>query len=404
MAPTALGPLVSVIIPTYDDRAFFLQRALASVYAQDGVGEQFDMEVIVVDNASSSATQKVVRRQPEIRYLRLETNRGLWPAMNIGLRAATGKYVAFLIDDDLWLSHKLSLQVPILEANAEVSVVYGQQIVVFGEHVYVWPGRDAPSGSVFRALLMGNVVGDRAVLIRRDAFEKAGYFDESLSAYGDYDMWLRLAFHFSFAFVPGPVGVYLRSIRGLYSADIGGGRTEVEYPLVLERALAMLPDISEDAAQVRREARARAALILADEQESVGELGRMRWHLLRALAEFPWIAGKPWAQSSIVRHVSRFALASVSPVEAVRAFCADVMAGMNATCLRDRIQVRRLLANVWAHVAIALARNGSAYGREAGWAATCAVLQNPAKLRSTALLLLMFRTAFGFRRTPSRNS
>jgi glycosyltransferase involved in cell wall biosynthesis len=94
---------VTVGIPTHN-RASGLQRALESVLGQS---EQ-DLEVIVSDNASTDATRAVVeqaaRGEDRIRYLRQEVNRGLTANFNAVLRAARGRYVMVLADDD-WLEH-----------------------------------------------------------------------------------------------------------------------------------------------------------------------------------------------------------------------------------------------------------------------------------------------------------
>jgi hypothetical protein len=391
-------PVVSVIIPTYSDRARFLKRALASIYAQRGAGEQFELEVIVADNASSPATVAVIGEYPSLRHLRFGTNRGLWPALNAGLEAATGRFVAFLIDDDLWLEHKLSVQVPILESQHEVGVVYGQQIVTFRDDVSVWPDAKAPSGAVFRALLLGNFVGERSILVHREAFETVGYFDEGLSAYGDYDMWLRLARRFTFTFVASPVAMYLRSVHGMYSTDIAERRTERELPLVLERALATLPATEPGLAELRRNVLVRAALVLAKEHASMKQWGRVEAHVIRALSEFTWIAGEPWARRPIVSHACQCALASPFPIEAATTFCDAVSAASAGKGLRDRFMVRRLLADVWAQLAISLGPTGPA----AGYAAARAVRSYPVRLRRPDLLWVMARAGLDQLRTAQR--
>src|SRR5262245_23517682 len=66
-APMA-RPLVSAIVPTYN-RAHCLPRALDSIYAQEGLGDQFDIEAIVVDDGSSDATSEVVREYPDLRFI-----------------------------------------------------------------------------------------------------------------------------------------------------------------------------------------------------------------------------------------------------------------------------------------------------------------------------------------------
>ena len=67
-------PEVSVIIPTRN-RAPLLARALDSVFSQEGLGDQFDLEAIVVDDGSTDATTAVVREYAQVRYLRLSTPR-----------------------------------------------------------------------------------------------------------------------------------------------------------------------------------------------------------------------------------------------------------------------------------------------------------------------------------------
>jgi glycosyltransferase involved in cell wall biosynthesis len=248
-------PLVTAIIPTHD-RAHSLPRALDSVYAQDQRGECFDLEIIVVDDASTDATAEVVRRYPDLRYIRLPEWRGVSATCNEGLRASRGCYIAFLDDDDLWLSHKLRVQVPLLQRHPEVGVVYGQTLVRRGGEEFLSPeATRAPSGWVFMAMLRSNFCGHHAsCLIRREAFEKAGVFDESLASYEDYDLSLRLAFHVRFLFAPGAVDIYNLSPQGLWLSRAASGAAALDAARVIEKALRLLPD-SPDHAAVKREAR-----------------------------------------------------------------------------------------------------------------------------------------------------
>src|SRR4051794_27263733 len=120
-------PRVSAVIPTSADRAHRLQAALASAWAQEGLGELFDQEVIVVDDASSGPTEEIVGRFPGTRRIRLDAPSGPSVARNAGIAEATGDYLAFLDDDDLWLPYKFSTQVAALERASETEVAYGQR-------------------------------------------------------------------------------------------------------------------------------------------------------------------------------------------------------------------------------------------------------------------------------------
>ena len=102
-------PLVSAIIPT-QNRAHCLSHAVDSIYAQEGLGEHFDIEIIVVDDASSDSTADVVRRYSGVRYIRQPERRSVSAARNVGLRRARDA-ASRSDDDDVWLPHKLRVQV-----------------------------------------------------------------------------------------------------------------------------------------------------------------------------------------------------------------------------------------------------------------------------------------------------
>src|SRR5712691_3895396 len=211
-------PLVSVIIPTRN-RAALLARALDSVFSQYGLGEQFDLEVIVVDDGSTDATAAVVAEYAQVRYVRLPTNRGVAAARNAGIEASRGAFICFLDDDDVWLAGRLKLQIPAFRRHPEAGAVYSQVFDAHDGRAYPASSR-AVSGRIFDALLSGNLIGGvGSVLIRHEALKKTGYFDESLPPCEDWDLWLRLSFHFPFVFVPGLVAVYLPSPRGLWQSE-----------------------------------------------------------------------------------------------------------------------------------------------------------------------------------------
>lgn len=115
-------PKVSVIIPTYN-RARYLHRAIQSVLDQ-----RFpDLEIIVVDDASTDDTAQVIEgfRDPRIRYFRHNTNRREAASRNTGVQNAVGDYIAFLDDDDVWLPDKLAIQVNLLDISSlKIGAVY----------------------------------------------------------------------------------------------------------------------------------------------------------------------------------------------------------------------------------------------------------------------------------------
>lgn len=282
-----MKPLVSAIIPTHN-RAALLTEALESVYAQEGRGREFDLEVIVVDDASSDATPEVAKRFPDLRYLRFDHNRGPAAARNAGVAASRGTYISFLDDDDLWPPQRLRALVPVLEAAPEIGVAYGQVIRRFEGRESVGP-QQAPSGRIFREVLMGFLPYIWSLVIRREVFEQAGGFDESLRSSEDYDMALRLAFTTPFQFVPSPVYIYrLSRTASLWmNALAGDAQAGIDESVrVLEKGLALLPD-SEEYRDLRLEARAQNRLWLAQDFAFVGNFTPMYEQLRIALDMFP---------------------------------------------------------------------------------------------------------------------
>jgi glycosyltransferase involved in cell wall biosynthesis len=196
-------PRVSVIIPTWE-RSRWLSRALESVYAQT----DHDFEVLVVDDGSSTdAAERVARARADmrVRYLKLPQHRGVSAARNAGLLAATGKYVAFLDDDDEWLPEKLTHQLAVIEASdTSISAVYTARFSVDERTGRISTTRFAKR---FRPGA-GNIVTTSSVLIRRECFDSVGLFDEEFEAGGDYDMWIRIGRQFEFAYVDIPLVKY----------------------------------------------------------------------------------------------------------------------------------------------------------------------------------------------------
>lgn len=202
--------VVSVVIPSFE-RPFFLKRAIASVLVQTFP----HFAVIVVDDnnpasAARSETETLMedyRADPRIRYLRHEQNQGGAAARNTGILASTGKYVAFLDDDDEWDPEKLDKQIDRFNrVPASVGLVYTGATVVdvgAGKRYLEMP---TLRGKVFPDLLAHNAVGSTStIVVRRELLRAVKMFDERLGASQDYDLYLRLAQVCKFEFVNEPL-------------------------------------------------------------------------------------------------------------------------------------------------------------------------------------------------------
>lgn len=190
---------VSVIIPT-KDRCELLDLALASVRRIEG--DDLALEILVCDNGSTDQSEAVARRHGA-RFLRTLVP-GAAAARNAGLRAATGDYIAFLDDDDMWAPGHLRPHLSLLEAHPELGGVIGRvQLVDLNRKPFGQAGPAAmPSdGRYFRRFLQ-HYPQIGATVVRSTVRETVGEFDESLLGDEDWDWHLRLALRHRLGFVP----------------------------------------------------------------------------------------------------------------------------------------------------------------------------------------------------------
>ena len=183
------NPLVSVIIPTYN-RGWIVKEAINSVLAQDFT----DFELIIVDDGSTDNTQDILSSYKKNIVVLMQKNKGVSSARNRGIVSASGRFIAFLDSDDLWLSQKLSTQVDFFNANPDALICQTEEKWLRnGIRVNPKKRHKKLSGDIFEPSLYLCLVSPSAVMIKHSLFEKTGMFDETLPACEDYDMWLRIS-------------------------------------------------------------------------------------------------------------------------------------------------------------------------------------------------------------------
>lgn len=309
-----MGPLISVIIPTYD-RARYVTGAVASALEQRGV----TAEVIVVDDGSTDDT--VARLMPyrdRIRYIH-QANRGVSAARNAGLRAAEGTYIAFLDSDDIWEPFKLALQIAYLEAHANVDLICtdfatftddgplagvglretyrsvqrhgGRFHEMFPvSEAFDFDNRRIPAhrGKVFDAVVEGYFTQTSTVVLRREVVRCCGFFAEDLSTAEDWDYYLRLAKHHTFAYLDVPT-MHLR--RG-HPDQLSGPRHVAEMARI---SLALVERIRQEDPTYYATHRALMDRLLRDHRQwvawalySQGNYRDAVGAYLQSLRRYPW--------------------------------------------------------------------------------------------------------------------
>lgn len=181
--------LVSVIMPTFNCGRF-IADSIDSVIAQTVT----DWELCIVDDCSDDDTADVLKpyleKYPNIRYTRLERNGGPAVARTEALRQATGKYVAFLDSDDLWLPEKLEKQIAFMEENGAVfSCTAYRHMDEEGNLLDVV--RIPPKKTDYNKMLfLSNPVGNLTVMYDREAL--GDYQVPPIKKRNDFALWLRI--------------------------------------------------------------------------------------------------------------------------------------------------------------------------------------------------------------------
>jgi glycosyltransferase involved in cell wall biosynthesis len=234
------APQVSVIIPAYNT-AELISACLNSVFQQTYT----DFEAIVVNDGSPDTPELERALEPyltRIVYIK-QQNKKAAGARNTAIRKARGQFLAFLDSDDSWLPEHLDLQMKLFRENPSLDLVYSDVLVVWDPtQVRRFTDRCPSQGeATFSALIAERCqVPVSTVVVRRDAIMKAGLFDETLSCFDDYDMWVRTAY------CGGKIG-YSRDIQARASGRRPGSLSQSVakmrdgYCTILEKLLRTLP-------------------------------------------------------------------------------------------------------------------------------------------------------------------
>jgi glycosyltransferase involved in cell wall biosynthesis len=215
-----LIPKASIIITTRN-RPHLVPRAVESARAAGS-----DVEIVVVDDASSDETASVCKNLSGINYVRVDRNQGVAGARNIGLVASHGEYLSFLDDDDTRLPDSLDAQVEALEREPRAGLIYGRAI--WGDQDgkpcnKSYPS-DCPQGGVFWKLLARNFIPCGSAVFRRSCLSRVGLLDGSIPGLDDWDLWVRIAEIYPVLSAETPIIVWRRStpVSGQGTSEAAG--------------------------------------------------------------------------------------------------------------------------------------------------------------------------------------
>lgn len=211
-------PPVSVLMAVFNGEPF-LEDSLRSI-----CGQSFrDWEFVVVDDASTDRTREIVGawsgRDPRIRLVVNDANKGQTPCLNQGLRECRGRWVARQDADDISHGSRLAEQVACLERHPGTALLGTQGILIDarGKRVGLLDVPCGKDGIAWSAPFL-NPFLHTSVMFQRTAVLDAGAYDESYSIAQDYELWTRIAAGRECANLPGRLVSYRHTDSSLSRA------------------------------------------------------------------------------------------------------------------------------------------------------------------------------------------
>jgi glycosyltransferase involved in cell wall biosynthesis len=260
------------------NRSQYIGAAIESVLAQTFT----DFELLVVDDGSTDDSVAIARsyaaRDARVHVHVNAHNLGDYPNRNHAARLATGEYLRYADSDDIQYPHCLAVLVPMLDAAPTALFALGGS--------RAWPGPpvpflSSPRQSYQREFFGGGMfqIGPGGALIRREAFLKAGAFDDSRTtgSIGDYATWLRLCARHDALLVPADLFWY-RTHEGQELNKPSHQRFADRARMLQWEALRTAPLSEAEREQARRNVAGRAA------RQIVRDIAGLRWK--RALMRF----------------------------------------------------------------------------------------------------------------------
>lgn len=208
---------VSVVLPTYN-RANTLARAIRGVLSQSFS----DLELIVVDDASTDNTAEVVLgfKDARVRYLPSLERLGVSRARNLGIQNALGVYVAFQDSDDEWRVEKLEKQLAAFQQGGSDVVLVACGDIVLNHYPMSYLGVDRDEAVVdITAMSSLRMPPAPCWMASKDALLKAGGFNEQLNCFEDWELSLRMSAFGRILMVNEPFTLRHRTPNSLFSTE-----------------------------------------------------------------------------------------------------------------------------------------------------------------------------------------
>lgn len=186
------SPLVTVVIPSFNEDAKIVRISLESICAQTFT----DFECIVVDESTrpelANACRVVCSEDPRFIYIHPTQRLGLAQSLNLAISKARGQLIARFDSDDICMPERLKLQVDFMQAHPEISALGGAMDIVSTEGKLL-AHRSYPqlSNEIASAMQLTNAIAHPTVMFRKQAIDLFGGYNADYRYCEDLDLWLR---------------------------------------------------------------------------------------------------------------------------------------------------------------------------------------------------------------------
>lgn len=211
---------LSIVTPSYN-QGEFIRDTLTSVIEQ--VDDSFEIEYLILDSVSKDDTKKIVEEfVPKLKRAGIATtfiskkDKGQTNAINNGLSVATGQILTYLNSDDFYEPNVLRQVVEYFELNPQIQWAFGGWNYV--NRVGKIYSVIQPSMFSYNKLLDYCTIGQPSCFFRKQVYEEAGPFDETLQLGMDYEYWLRLSQRYPAGIIPAVIS-NMRYYGGTKSAS-----------------------------------------------------------------------------------------------------------------------------------------------------------------------------------------
>jgi glycosyltransferase involved in cell wall biosynthesis len=192
-------PLVSVIIPTYN-QAKYIEQCVESCLGQTYP----NLEIIVVDDGCTDSTPEILSRYGSKIRVITQKNQGAAKALNNGIHQSNGNLICWLSSDDAYLPSKIQAQVELALADDSIDLIYTDWFSIDADgNILKEVKSPYYKEGTLKRLLFGNFINGSSVLMKKTVWQEAGGFNTDLVADVDGFMWHKLLLaNKKFAHVP----------------------------------------------------------------------------------------------------------------------------------------------------------------------------------------------------------